>query len=153
MLFLRAVWATGSGEIVAFLEAGSVPAGPLLIVVFTRLETDLVALVVFDAEVGAAVPEEIVENPETTFVVEAEEVERACVIVAGVGIREAADDLAGSSKEGGGKIGFDDDFPVPDGPPPPVRRRGVEPAAPVAALKACCTICCCRARTSLPLVT
>ena len=61
--------------------------------------------------------------------------------------------LAGSSKQGGGKIGFAAARPVPDGTPPPTRRRGALPAAAPAALRACSTICCWRARTSRPLVT
>jgi hypothetical protein len=104
----------------------------------------LVALVVFvDAE--AELPEEIAGNPELAVeavAVAPVETDRTCVVaVGGVGTT-AAEALAGSSKEGGGKIGFDDALPVPDGPPPPVRLRGVDPAAPLAALKACCTICC-----------
>jgi len=152
---LRVVCGIANEEaIVPFGAVGIVLAFPLLLFVDTPVEIGLEALIVFvkteaDAADTGPVPEDMAGNPELadadTDAAElvAVEAERACVdIVGGVGTREAVEDLAGSSKEGGGKIGFDDAFPVPDGPPPPVRRRGVEPAAPLAALKACCTICC-----------
>lgn len=150
---LRVVWGIANEEeIVPFGAVGSVLALPLLLFVDAPVETGLEALIVFvktEADTAGTVPEEIAGKPELADAdavadkVVAAEAERTCVdIVGGVGTREAVEDLAGSSKEGGGKIGFDDAFPVPDGPPPPVRRRGVEPAAPLAALKACCTICC-----------
>lgn len=90
---------------------------------------------------AAAAAAEMVGNAEEEPV--ATDAERGCdATETGAGTRFAVDALAGSSKEGGGKTGLDEAFPVPDGPPHPVRRRGVEPAAPLAALKACCTICC-----------
>ena len=60
----------------------------------------------------------------------------------GGGTKEDEDDFAGSSYDGGGKIGWAEALPVDDGPPPPARLRCVDPAAPLAALSACCTICC-----------
>jgi len=145
LLLFRLVWGIGNEATAAFDAVGSVPAVPIL------LEVELAAVVILVAAFNVVVEEEVdtedaVEiegNPEP--IVEAEAVvpvERTCVIVGGVGTSDAVELLAGSSYEGGGKTGFDDAFPVPDGPPPPVRRRGVEPAAPLAALNACCTICC-----------
>mmetsp|Transcript_26200 Transcript_26200/g.48878 ORF Transcript_26200/g.48878 Transcript_26200/m.48878 type:complete len:325 (+) Transcript_26200:1005-1979(+) len=85
---------------------------------------------------AAAAAAEIVGNAEEPVATEAE---RCCADTdtGGGGTRFAVEAFAGSSKEGGGKTGFAEAFPVPDGPPPPVRRRGVEPAGPLAALKAC----------------
>ena len=112
------------------------PFGPLA-VPNAEPEATLLAAVATGVFVVAL---EIEGNPEA-----AEEevlVDRALVIATGGGTSEDVELFAGSSYEGGGKTGFDDAFPVPDGPPPPVRLRGVEPAAPLAALKACSTICC-----------
>ena len=60
----------------------------------------------------------------------------------GFGTRLVADDLEESSYVGGGKTGWTEDRPVPDGPPPPVLRLA-DPAKSF----------CCLARTSRPLVT
>lgn len=124
LLLFVPVTVGGLEELIAFVKAG-VDAGPV--------------------ELDPPGPEGIAGYPELAEPddeIGAEE-DRVCVdIEDGVGTREAVEGLAGSSKEGGGKIGLNEAFPVPDGPPPPVRRRGVEPAAPLAALNACCTICC-----------
>mmetsp|Transcript_21967 Transcript_21967/g.52050 ORF Transcript_21967/g.52050 Transcript_21967/m.52050 type:complete len:118 (-) Transcript_21967:917-1270(-) len=108
-------------------------AVPLLLDAETVDEATLEAafIVVDEAE-----DPEIAGNPEATDAALVD-TERTCGIVGGVGTREAVEFLTGSSYEGGGKMGLDDAFPVPDGPPPPVLLRGVVPAAPLAALKAC----------------
>ena len=124
----------------AMAPFGAVGIPPLLIDAELPPEETLLAALKAVAAGGFVGALEIEGNPEA--VEEEVLVDRPFVIVAGVGTSEAVELLAGSSYEGGGNTGFDDAFPVLDGPPPPVRRRGVEPAAPLAALKACSTICC-----------
>ena len=95
---------------------------------------------------AAAFAAEIVGNPVPVVIA------RPTDAAAGGGGTSVGVVLAGSSKVGTGKTGFEAALPVPDGPPPPTRLRGATPPA-ADALKACCTICCCRAKTSRPLVT
>ena len=132
----------GNEVAAAFVALGSLAAAAALAAVEPAPAATLLAAVIVVAADGVDLVAvvEIEGNPEA----EVEEVlaDRAFVDIATGGGTSGGELLAGSSYEGGGNTGFEEAFPVPDGPPPPVRRRGVEPAAPLAALNACSTICC-----------
>ena len=133
----------GSEAAVAFVALGSLAVAATFMAAEPAPAATLLAAVIVVAADGVdlLVVLEIAGKPEAP--VEEVLADLAFVDIAtGGGTSGAVEALAGSSYEGGGNTGFDEAFPVPDGPPPPVRRRGVEPAAPLAALNACSTICC-----------
>jgi len=87
------------------------------------------------------------EEAETRFSAPKDE-ERTWFLIGAVTKLEPVFSLAGSSKHGAGKAGFEHTLPVPLGPPPPTRLR-VEPEEELAAA----IWACCLASTSLPEVT
>lgn len=140
---MRAVWDIGKEATALFDALESAPAGPIFFdAEITEEDATLLAAFIWfeEAEDDEPAPAaEIEGNPEPIVCTDAAAAaaDRTCVIVGGVGTREVVGFFTASSYEGGGKIGFEDAFPVPDGPPPPVLLRGVVPAAPLAALNAC----------------